>query len=101
MTAEEQFRALLASRRDEAGNLIMLGTGQQHGRRTRRGHGGLLPDRLAITGARWSLPGAAAILLLHAAITKGDFDRAHVEILCLDPVEVRRITEAAGHPTPA
>ena len=38
------------------------------------------------------LPGAEAILLLRAAITKGDFD-PHVKILCLDPVEVQRVTE--------
>jgi hypothetical protein len=31
-------------------------------------------DRLAITGARWSLPGAEAVLLLRAVITNGDFE---------------------------
>jgi hypothetical protein len=34
----------------------------------------LVKDRLAITGARWSLPGAEAVLLLRALITNGDFD---------------------------
>jgi hypothetical protein len=34
----------------------------------------LVKDRLAITGARWSLPGAEAVLLLRAVITNGDFD---------------------------
>lgn len=33
----------------------------------------LVKDRLAITGARWSLPGAEAVLLLRAVITNGDF----------------------------
>ena len=34
----------------------------------------LVKDRLAITGARWSLTGAEAVLLLRALITNGDFD---------------------------
>jgi hypothetical protein len=34
----------------------------------------LVKDRLAITGARWSLPGAEAVLLLRAVITNGDFN---------------------------
>jgi hypothetical protein len=34
----------------------------------------LVEDRLVITGARWSLPGAEAALLLGAVITNGDFD---------------------------
>ena len=34
----------------------------------------LVKDRLAITGARWSTPGAEAILLLRALITNGDLD---------------------------
>jgi len=34
----------------------------------------LVKDRLAITGARWSLPGAEAVLLLRAVTTNGDFD---------------------------
>lgn len=41
----------------------------------------LVKDRLAITGARWSLPGAEAVLLLRAVITNGDFEaywRFHV-----------------------
>ena len=33
----------------------------------------LVKDRMAITGARWSLPGAEAVLLLRAVITNGDF----------------------------
>lgn len=33
----------------------------------------LVKDRLAITGARWSPPGAEAVLLLRAVITNGDF----------------------------
>jgi hypothetical protein len=33
----------------------------------------LVKDRLAITGARWSLPGAEAVLLIRAVITNGDF----------------------------
>jgi len=54
----------------------------------------LLKDRLAITGACWSLPGAEAILLLRAAITNGDFDRRTWEICVgLDPVAVQRVTE--------
>jgi hypothetical protein len=32
-------------------------------------------DRLDITGARWSLPGAEAVLLLRAVIANGDFDQ--------------------------
>lgn len=34
----------------------------------------LVKDRLAITGARSSLPGAEAVLLLRAVITNGDFE---------------------------
>jgi hypothetical protein len=34
----------------------------------------LVKDRLAITGARWSLSSAEAVLLLRALITNGDFD---------------------------
>ncbi|WP_281274387.1 ISKra4 family transposase [Allorhizocola rhizosphaerae] len=34
----------------------------------------LVKDRLDITGARWSLQGAEAILLLRAVIANGDFD---------------------------
>jgi hypothetical protein len=34
----------------------------------------LVKDRLDITGARWSLPGAEAVLLLRAVITNGDFN---------------------------
>jgi hypothetical protein len=34
----------------------------------------LVKDRLAITGARWSLTGAEAVLLLRALITNGDFN---------------------------
>jgi hypothetical protein len=34
----------------------------------------LVNDRLAITGARWSLPGAEAVRLLRALITNGDLD---------------------------
>jgi hypothetical protein len=34
----------------------------------------LVKDRLAITGARWSLPSAEAVLLLRTVITNGDFD---------------------------
>lgn len=33
----------------------------------------LVKDRLAITGARWSLPGAEAVLLIRAVIVNGDF----------------------------
>jgi hypothetical protein len=33
----------------------------------------LVKDRLAITGARWGLPGAEAVLLLRAVIANGDF----------------------------
>lgn len=35
----------------------------------------LVKDRLDITGARWSLTGAEAILLLRAVIANGDFDQ--------------------------
>jgi hypothetical protein len=34
----------------------------------------LVKDRLAITGARWSLPSAEAVLLLRAVITNGDLE---------------------------
>ena len=34
----------------------------------------LIKDRLDVTGARWSLPGAEAILLLRTVIDNGDFD---------------------------
>jgi hypothetical protein len=34
----------------------------------------LVKDRLDVTGARWSLDGAGAILLLRAVINNGDFD---------------------------
>jgi hypothetical protein len=34
----------------------------------------LVKDRLAITGARWSLPGAEAVLLLRAVTTNGDLE---------------------------
>jgi hypothetical protein len=42
----------------------------------------LVKDRLAVTGARWSLTGAEAVLLLRAVITNGDFNdywRFHVQ----------------------
>lgn len=35
----------------------------------------LVKDRLDITGARWSLTGAEAVLLLRAVIANGDFDQ--------------------------
>jgi hypothetical protein len=35
----------------------------------------LIADRLAITGSRWSVPGAEAILTLRAVISNGDFDQ--------------------------
>jgi hypothetical protein len=35
----------------------------------------LVKDRMDITGARWGLPGAEAILQLRALISNGDFDR--------------------------
>jgi hypothetical protein len=34
----------------------------------------LVGDRLDITGARWGLPGAEAVLTLRAVVTNGDFD---------------------------
>jgi hypothetical protein len=34
----------------------------------------MIGDRLDITGARWGLPGAEAILTLRAVISNGDFD---------------------------
>lgn len=34
----------------------------------------LIKDRMDITGARWSTPGAQAVLRLRAVITNGDFD---------------------------
>ena len=34
----------------------------------------LIKDRLDITGARWGLPGAEAILKLRATVSNGDFD---------------------------
>jgi hypothetical protein len=34
----------------------------------------LVADRLAITGSRWSVPGAEALLQLRAIISNGDFD---------------------------
>jgi hypothetical protein len=34
----------------------------------------LVKDRMAITGARWSLPGAEAVLLLRVVIMNGDFN---------------------------
>jgi hypothetical protein len=34
----------------------------------------LIKDRLDITGARWSLPGAEAALKLRALISNGDFE---------------------------
>ena len=34
----------------------------------------LVKDRMDITGARWGLPGAEAVLLLRALIANGDFD---------------------------
>ena len=34
----------------------------------------LVKDRMDITGARWGLPGAEAVLLLRAVISNGDFD---------------------------
>ncbi|MGW1718923.1 hypothetical protein [Streptomyces sp. NPDC002156] len=41
----------------------------------------LVADRLTITGSRWSVPGAEALLQLHAIISNGDFTayrRCHV-----------------------
>jgi hypothetical protein len=35
----------------------------------------LVKDRLDIAGARWSLNGAEAVLLLRAIIANGDFDQ--------------------------
>jgi hypothetical protein len=35
----------------------------------------LVKDRLDVTGARWSLPSAEAVLLLRAVIANGDFDQ--------------------------
>jgi hypothetical protein len=35
----------------------------------------LVKDRMDITGARWGLPGAEAVLKLRALISNGDFDR--------------------------
>ena len=34
----------------------------------------LIKDRLDVTGARWSLPGAEAVLKLRALISNGDFE---------------------------
>jgi hypothetical protein len=34
----------------------------------------LVKDRLDVTGARWSLPGGEAVLLLRAVIANGDFE---------------------------
>ena len=34
----------------------------------------LIKDRMDITGARWSTPGAQAVLRLRAVIANGDFD---------------------------
>jgi hypothetical protein len=34
----------------------------------------LTPDRMALTGARWGLPGAEAILKLRAQRSSGDFN---------------------------
>jgi hypothetical protein len=34
----------------------------------------LIADRLDITGARWGLPGAEAVLRLRAVVTNGDLD---------------------------
>jgi len=34
----------------------------------------LIKDRLDITGARWSVPGAEAVLKLRALISEGDFE---------------------------
>ena len=34
----------------------------------------LVKDRLDVTGARWSLNGAEAVLLLRAVIDNGDFE---------------------------
>lgn len=48
----------------------------------------LVADRLAITGSRWSVPGAEALLQLRAIISNGDFDaywRHHVS------AETRRV----------
>ena len=35
----------------------------------------LIGDRLDISGARWSLAGAEAVLILRALLANGDFDR--------------------------
>ena len=45
----------------------------------------LVKDRLDVTGARWSLHGAEAVLLLRAVIANGDFDaywRFHLDREC-------------------
>jgi hypothetical protein len=46
--------------------------------RHRRGRGRacrhLIGDRLDITGARWGLPGAEAVLRLRTLVSNGDFD---------------------------
>lgn len=57
----------------------------------------LVADRLAITGSRWSVPGAEALLRLRAIISNGDFNaywryHVHEERTRLYPRPVRQIT---------
>jgi hypothetical protein len=61
----------------------------------------LLKDRLAITGACWSLPGAEAILLLRAAITNGDFDGRTWRYPASTRSRSSGSQKTAGHPTTA
>jgi hypothetical protein len=39
-------------------------------------------DRLDITGARWGLQGAEAVLTLRAVISNGDFGARHLHLAC-------------------
>jgi len=54
-------------------------------------------DRMDITGARWGLPGAEAILKLRALVTNGDFDAYWDYHLAQEHQRVHRSRYLGGH----
>jgi hypothetical protein len=79
-TGLERAAAYLAAKQDHLGYDIALALGRPIATGVIEGCCRfLIKDRLDVTGARWSPPGAEAILLLRAIIDNGDFDayRAH------------------------
>ncbi|MGH8897419.1 MAG: ISKra4 family transposase, partial [Egibacteraceae bacterium] len=57
----------------------------------------LVKDRMDITGARWGLPGAEAVLKLRALISNGDFDDYWDYHLTPEHERVHRSRYLGGH----